>query len=49
LLPIVRGAGGIMTTWDDGDASMGGCVIAAGDARIHREAMALLREGMQHA
>jgi myo-inositol-1(or 4)-monophosphatase len=46
LMPIIRGAGGIMTTWDGGDASMGGRVIAAGDARVHREAMALLNDGM---
>lgn len=47
LLPIVRGAGGVMTTWDGGDASMGGAVIATGDARLHREAMAMLNAGMQ--
>jgi myo-inositol-1(or 4)-monophosphatase len=46
LMPIIRGAGGIMTTWDGGDASMGGRVIASGDARVHREAMALLNDGM---
>ena len=41
LMPIIRGAGGIITTWDGGDASMGGRIIAAGDARVHREAMAI--------
>ncbi len=46
LMPIIRGAGGIVTTWDGGDASMGGRVIAAGDARVHREAMAMLNDGM---
>ena len=46
LMPIIRGAGGIVTSWDGGDASMGGCIIAAGDARVHREAMALLCDGM---
>ena len=47
LMPIVRGAGGVMTTWDGGNASMGGRVIASGDARLHREAMAILNAGMQ--
>jgi myo-inositol-1(or 4)-monophosphatase len=47
LMPIVRGAGGVMTTWDGGDASMGGRVIASGDTRVHREAMAILNAGMQ--
>ena len=46
LMPIIRGAGGIVTTWEGGDASMGGRVIASGDARVHREAMALLSDGM---
>ena len=46
LMPIIRGAGGIVTTWDGGDASMGGRVIASGDARVHREAMAMLNNGM---
>ena len=46
LMPIIRGAGGIVTTWDGGDASMGGRVIASGDARVHREAMTLLKNGM---
>lgn len=42
LMPIIRGAGGIVTTWDGGDASMGGQIIAAGDAEVHRAAMAIL-------
>jgi myo-inositol-1(or 4)-monophosphatase len=43
LIPIVTGAGGIVTTWDGGDAAEGGQVIAAGDPRVHEEAMAMLR------
>jgi histidinol phosphatase-like enzyme (inositol monophosphatase family) len=46
LMPIVRGAGGIVTAWDGDDASMGGRVIAAGDARVHREAMAILNNNL---
>ena len=42
LIPIVRGAGGVITTWTGGDASMGGAVVAAGDARVHGEALRLL-------
>ncbi len=44
LIPIVEGAGGILTSWDGGDAQQGGRVIAAGDARVHAEALAMLRE-----
>ena len=43
LIPIIRGAGGIITTWDGGDAAGGGAIIAAGDARVHAAAMELLK------
>ena len=42
LIPIVQGAGGIVTTWDGGDAAGGGRIVAAGDARAHRAALELL-------
>jgi myo-inositol-1(or 4)-monophosphatase len=42
LIPIVTGAGGIMTSWDGGPAKAGGSIIAAGDKRVHAAAMALL-------
>ena len=43
LVPIIESAGGIITTWRGASAVNGGRIIAAGDARVHREAMALLR------
>lgn len=43
LIPIVEGAGGVVTTWTGGDASRGGDVIASGDHRLHEEALARLR------
>jgi myo-inositol-1(or 4)-monophosphatase len=42
LIPIVTGAGGIVTTWDGGDAARGGAVIAAADKRIHAAAVEIL-------
>lgn len=42
LIPIVRGAGGIVTTWDGGDPSKGGAIVAAGDRRIHQQALEAL-------
>ena len=42
LIPIVEGAGGILTSWDGGSAARGGTVIAAGDARIHAAAVGIL-------
>jgi myo-inositol-1(or 4)-monophosphatase len=42
LIPIIEGAGGIVTTWDGGSPVNGGAIIAAGDKRTHAAAMALL-------
>ena len=42
LIPIISGAGGIVTTWDGDTPSAGGRIIAAGDRRIHEAAMKIL-------
>jgi myo-inositol-1(or 4)-monophosphatase len=42
LIPIIEGAGGRVTTWNGGSALEGGRIIAAGDARVHAEAVELL-------
>ena len=42
LIPIITGAGGIVTTWEGKPAQAGGRIIAAGDPRVHEEAMKLL-------
>ena len=42
LIPIIEGAGGMITSWDGGSAANGGAIIAAGDKRVHEEAMKLL-------
>jgi myo-inositol-1(or 4)-monophosphatase len=42
LIPIIEGAGGIMTTWENGRAHKGGRIVAAGDRRVHAQAMTLL-------
>ena len=43
LIPIIHGAGGVVTDWNGGDASMGGHVIAAGDPAVHALALEYLR------
>jgi myo-inositol-1(or 4)-monophosphatase len=45
LIPIIEGAGGIVTTWDNRPAIHGGRIIAAGDKRVHAEAMRVLNGG----
>lgn len=42
LIPIVKGAGGIVTTWTGGDAANGGAIVAAGDPRLHEAALKAL-------
>jgi myo-inositol-1(or 4)-monophosphatase len=42
LIPIVTGAGGIVTTWEGKPAQQGGRIIAAGDPRVHEAALKLL-------
>jgi myo-inositol-1(or 4)-monophosphatase len=42
LVPIVTGAGGVVTTWDGKPAQHGGRIVAAGDPRVHEAAMDLL-------
>lgn len=37
LIPIVEGAGGVITTWSGGDAQEGGQVVASGDERLHAQ------------
>jgi len=44
LIPIITGAGGIVTTWEGKPASNGGRIIAAGDRRVHEAAMKTLAE-----
>ena len=42
LIPIIEGAGGVVTGWDGGSAAKGGSIIAAGDRRLHAAALDLL-------
>ncbi len=42
LIPIVEGAGGIITDWQGRPCAEGGRVIAAGDRRVHAEALKFL-------
>lgn len=41
LMPIIEGAGGVVTTLDGGNASMGGFVIASAGETLHEEALSV--------
>jgi myo-inositol-1(or 4)-monophosphatase len=43
LIPIVHGAGGIVSNWEGESAVAGGRVVAAGDKRVHAAALKLLK------
>jgi myo-inositol-1(or 4)-monophosphatase len=42
LMPLVEGAGGVVTSWDGGDCRDGKTILACGDKRMHAAAMKLL-------
>ena len=42
LIPIIAGAGGVITTWEGEGAERGGRIVAAGDPRLHEAARAML-------
>jgi histidinol phosphatase-like enzyme (inositol monophosphatase family) len=44
LVPIIEYAGGVITTWEGEPALKGGRIVAAGDARTHRQALRLLAD-----
>ncbi len=43
LIPIISGAGGIITTWTGEPAERGGRIVAAGDRGVHEAALAMLK------
>jgi myo-inositol-1(or 4)-monophosphatase len=45
LIPIITGAGGVVTTWDGKAPQAGGRLIAAGDRRLYEAARELLSPG----
>src|SRR5262245_35349624 len=42
LVPIIAGAGGMITSWEGGSPNAGGRIIAAGDKRVHAAAIEVL-------
>lgn len=43
LIPIIEGAGGVVSAWDGSSAQNGGSVIACGDPRLHAQLVQHLR------
>lgn len=42
LIPIIQGAGGVVSTYEGGNASMGGSVLASANAGLHTAALEML-------
>ena len=43
LIPIIEAAGGVVSNWTGGDASLGGTLVAAATPELHAQALDLLR------
>jgi len=43
IIPIIEGAGGVVSDWHGDSVIDGGNIVAAGDARVHAQAVNLLR------
>jgi myo-inositol-1(or 4)-monophosphatase len=46
LVPLIEGAGGIVTTWDGGAPDAGGRIVAAASPELHADALAVLAEAL---
>jgi myo-inositol-1(or 4)-monophosphatase len=44
LIPIVEGAGGIVTSWTGGPAGEGGAVVASANPALHEEVLGIIRD-----
>jgi histidinol phosphatase-like enzyme (inositol monophosphatase family) len=44
LVPIIEGAGGVITTWDGLDATGGGDIVAAASPELHEAALAVMQQ-----
>lgn len=45
LIPVIEGAGGVVTNWDGKSAADGGFVVASGSQAIHDQTLKLLQAG----
>ncbi len=43
LIPIIEGAGAVVTNWDGGSAAQGGDIVASGCAAMHEAVLSLLQ------
>ncbi len=43
MIPLIKNAGGIISTWKNGDAKFGGNILASSSAKIHKKVVKLLK------
>lgn len=46
LMPLIEGAGGVITAWDGGNAQNGGTVVACGDPALHAQLVEMPRHAV---
>ena len=42
IIPVIEGAGGIVTNWQGEKVTEGGQIVACGDKRLHEQVIGLL-------
>ena len=47
LIPIIKAAGGIITTWENQDAIKAGNVLVSSNKRIHNKFLKLLKPALK--
>ena len=43
LIPIIKAAGGIVTTWDNQDATKAGNIVCSSNKKIHKKILQILK------
>ena len=46
IIPIIRAAGGVLTTWDNKNAKLGGSVLISANKKIHKKFLTLLKPAL---
>ena len=43
MIPLIKNAGGYISTWKDKDAKMGGSIVASSSEKVHKKILNILK------